>query len=495
MQIVLASSEAVPFSKTGGLADVASGLAKALASLGHTVTLIVPYHRRQAPSAPPISETGVLLQVPIRARTVTARVCESSLSPNGLRVLLIDQPEYFDRAALYSYNGRDYDDNCERFVFFSRAVIEAIAAFHLEPDVVHANDWQTGLIPALLKLECSDRPGFERTASVMTIHNLAFQGRFWKWDMPLTGLDWSHFNWREFEYHGDLNLMKAGLVFADMLTTVSPTYANEICTPQFGCGLEGVLVERRDRLVGILNGIDTEEWNPAVDPYIARNYSPGDWSDGKRTCKRNLQSRLNLDVRDDALLFGMVSRFTSQKGLGLIESTADDLLQLNVQFAFLGSGDARFEQLVREMSHRAPDRVAGVLEYNEPLAHQIEAGADAFLMPSLFEPCGLNQQYSLVYGTVPLVHAVGGLADSVRNGSGDGPPNGFRFGPIDTSDETEFVRKASGEFLGEVRRAVDSFHDPAVWKSLVETGMSEDRSWRTGAEQYVDVYRLAQAQS
>jgi starch synthase len=493
MRVVLASSEAVPFSKTGGLADVATGLSRGHDAAGHDVTLIVPYHRRQCPASIHCTPTGTALNIPIADRRVSAEVYTAGLPGSGVRVLLIDQPAYFDRAALYTEGGEDYADNCERFAFFSRAVLEAARLLQLRPDVVHANDWQTGLIPALIDVERRGQPGFERTAAVFTIHNMAFQGQFWKWDMRLTGLDWKYFNHRQMEFWDHLNLLKTGIVFADMVTTVSPTYAREICTPDFGYGLQGVLAERGDRLAGILNGVDTADWNPHTDRHLSHNYSFADWETGKAACKRELQVRMGLAVRPEAPLVGMISRLTAQKGLGLVSALADELLSMDAQMVFLGTGEKRFEQLVLDLCRRSPQQVVAMLGFNEPLAHQIEAGSDLYLMPSMFEPCGLNQMYSLLYGTVPVVHAVGGLADTIVDASDGERGNGFRFGPIYTRHEQEFTERGAGPFGEQVRRAVRRYHDRPAWRRLVQAGMSQDLSWRHSADEYARVYGRAQA--
>jgi len=283
MKIVFASSEAVPFSKTGGLADVAAGLPAALADAGHDVWLVTPYYPQlfRAERCPPVTPTGQTIEVQIGPKRVDGTLLKSELPGGNVTVLLVEQPDYFDRPQPYGENGTDYKDNCERFAYFSRAVLQAAEAFDLTPYIVHANDWQTGLIPALLEIEYGSRPGFERTASVFTIHNLAFQGQFWHWDMLLTGLDWKYFNWQQMEFYGKLNLLKTGIAFAEMVTTVSPSYAHEICTPEFGYGLEGVLAGRGDDLVGILNGIDADLWNPATDPSLPRNYSIETVAEGK----------------------------------------------------------------------------------------------------------------------------------------------------------------------------------------------------------------------
>ncbi len=401
MRILLASSEAVPYAKTGGLADVASALSKALKEAGHEVTLILPYYPRQMAKtgglAEAIYDTGATVDVPIRSDLVTGRLWESRLPDSDVRVLFVDCAEYFDREGLYGTEGRDYIDNCERFVFFSRAALLAAKNMNIRPEVIHANDWQTGLVPALLQIEERGKPPLGRTASVFTIHNMAFHGSFWHFDMPMTGLDWQYFNYHQMEFHGKLNLLKTGIVFADQITTVSPSYAHEIQTPDFGCGLDGVLAGRRAELTGILNGIDPGVWNPETDPNLPANFSAETWKDphGKPACKRGLQDEFHLPNRGDVPLFGMISRITEQKGFDLIRDKMHEFLKRDVQFCILGSGEPQIEAWLKNLAEDYPDRVAVRIGFDEGLAHRIEAGCDAFLMPSRFEPCGLNQMYSL----------------------------------------------------------------------------------------------------
>ncbi|HEX6984428.1 MAG TPA: glycogen synthase GlgA [Planctomycetaceae bacterium] len=488
MRIVLASSEAVPYSKTGGLADVSSALAKSLAAAGHHVTLVVPHYPQiqKSNGKRPVASTGQPLSVWMNGRVVTGNLLWGTLPGTDVTVLFVDQPDFFDRPALYGDANGDYPDNCARFCFFSRAVMEACRTLVLRPDIVHANDWQTGLVPALLEAEYRSQPGFERTGSVFTIHNLAYQGHFWHWDFNLTGLDWRYFNHRQMEHWGGLNLLKTGITFADMVTTVSPTYAWEITTPLGGMGLDGVLAARNGDLVGILNGIDPDEWSPATDPFLPANYDAQTVFEVKPRCKEHLQRELNLPVRPDVPLFGMVSRMVDQKGFDLIATAADRMTELDAQFCFLGSGDPRYENLVRHLANSRPEKVAAAIGFDNGLAHRIEAGADAFLMPSRFEPCGLNQMYSLAYGTVPVVRSVGGLKDTVVDA---GPKNlflgkatGFRFDDYDAD-----------ALLWAVRRAAETFPKKNLWRQLVRTGMAQDFSWAGSAARYVDVYRRAKA--
>lgn len=485
MHILLASSEAVPFAKTGGLADVATALSKALSDAGHRVTLVLPHYPQfQSAEWPACENSGTTLRIAIGQSERTATLWRAELPHTDVNVVLVDEPEYFDRASLYQHSGNDFSDNCARFVFFSRTVLEIARTMDPRPDVIHCHDWQTGLIPALLELEYSNVPAFEQAASVMTIHNLAFQGRFWHWDMELTGLDWKHFNWKEVESYGELNLLKAGIVFADLITTVSPTYAREIQTQGFGCGLDPVLRSRADDLVGILNGVDDSVWNPRTDPLLARNFSASTVVDGKRACKAQLQSQLGLPQRDEPALFGMVSRMTNQKGLDLIAGCIEEVLTDDVQFAFLGTGDEYYQDWLRDLARRFPDRVSATIGFDEGLAHCIEAGADIYLMPSGYEPCGLNQMYSLTYGTVPIVHATGGLADSVIDATPENLANG-------TANGFSFHDYRAPVLRDQMFRAVQHYADKPGWLKLIQTGMNQDWSWNRSAAEYLRIYDRA----
>lgn len=484
LRVLIASSEAVPFSKTGGLADVASALAAALHQRGTDVSLFVPKHRiAPGKTVPETHDSGLKFTVPVGKQNIEATVEWTTLPGSSTRVFFIDQPDYFDRPGLYG-EGADYKDNCARFVFFSRAVLEAARQLVLRPQVIHCNDWQTGLIPAFLDAEYRGTPGFENVASIFTIHNLAYQGQFWHHDMPLTGLDWEYFNWEQLESYGKLNLLKAGITMCDRITTVSPTYAKEIQTEEYGNGLEGVLQHRAHRLSGILNGIDTVVWNPATDRLLSDNFDVSSFLDGKPKCKRVLQDEFDLPQRADVPLIGMVSRMSTQKGFDIIEQAALRFLQHDLQLCILGTGDAYCEDMCRRLAEHYPERVGVRLQFSEQVAHRIEAGSDVFLMPSRYEPCGLNQMYSLAYGTLPLVRATGGLADSVVDAT---PANiksrtatGFAF--------TEYSAEALADTFD---RMVELFADKASWNQMVTTGMQQDWSWDRSAAEYESVYRQA----
>ena len=483
VKILMAASEAVPFAKSGGLADVCGTLPAELARLGQQAAVILPAYRRTRYCGATIEPLGIDFIVPIGSKTVHGRLLQSKLPNSNVPVYLVEQDQYFDRDELYRVDGKDYVDNCERFVFFSRAVMEAIRLLGLEVDVIHANDWQTGLIPAYLKVEYCNLPRYRRVACLFTLHNMAFQGQFWHWDMLLTGMDWKYFNWHQMEYFGKLNLLKTGMVFADAVSTVSPRYAQEIQTSEFGAGLEGVLQHRRDVLTGILNGVDENVWNPATDRLLAANYTVETVAQGKPVCKAALQAALGLPQRADVPVMGFVGRLTHQKGVDLIAEIIPEWAdKTGVQWAILGKGEPVYHEMFKELAKHYPDKVAVRLEQSDPLAHAIEAGADMFLMPSRYEPCGLNQMYSLKYGTVPVVRETGGLADTIVDAQAEtlaaGTANGFSF------------REDKSAALSEtLRRACDMYRQPEVWKRLVDTGMRQDWSWSRSAREYVKLYQ------
>lgn len=487
MRIMMVTSEAVPFAKTGGLADVVTGLSKALAELGHEVTIVLPCYRQHIPEALRGAEIGEV-RVHFPGTSIDAKVLESRVSDSNVRVLLIDRPNFFDRSGIYVEKGSDYGDNAERFLFFSRAAIE-IARTIFVPDVIHSNDWQTGLVPGLVLQDREIRGRLAEVGTIFTIHNMAFHGQFPSLQMMNTGMNARYFNWEQLEYFGHLNLLKGGIAMSDIVTTVSPTYAEEICLPEFGCGLDPVLENRGEDLVGILNGVDMNVWNPELDPHLAESYTYQSYQSGKAACKAALQKELGLPEDPATLLFGLISRLTDQKGLDLITQKAAQILGAHVQFAFLGTGDPFYEKTLLELQANFPEKVAAFIGFDDGLAHRIEAGSDAFLMPSRFEPCGLNQQYSLIYGTPPLVHAVGGLADSVTDAQrftlDNGTGTGFTFEKYD-----------SELFLETVWRAVGMFHHHQEdWHKLVLNGMTRDSSWKRSAEEYLVAYERAIAKA
>jgi starch synthase len=432
-------------------------------------------------------------------RLVSGRLYQSHLPDGGIPVYLVEQPDYYERddpgegRGLYQYtrpDGQksDYADNCERYVFFCRAVLEALPLLDLWPDVLHLHDWQTGLVPVYLeeqyrRHEDDDlRARYRRLRTLFSIHNLAYQGLFWHLDLPLMGLDWRLFNYHQLEFHGQVSFLKAGIVFADLLTTVSPTYAREIQTPYYGCGLQGVLSERRQQLYGIVNGVDYRVWNPAVDAHLAANYDVDTVAQGKPRCKADLQRRCGLPVRPGVPLLGMVSRLVDQKGLDLIGRAAVDLLTEDIQLVMLGEGDPVYHRMLKGLEDRYPGQVSVTIAQDEPLAHRIEAGADLFLMPSQYEPCGLSQLYSLKYGTVPLVRTTGGLADTVV----DATPQTLEAG---TATGFSFIPYTPAALLATVQRALEMYRNrPEHWLGLVQAGMRQDWSWNRSAAEYEKLY-------
>jgi len=483
MNILYATSEAVPFAKTGGLADVSNSLPKALSRLGNTVRVVLPAYRQAFQAGQPITDLKTEITVLVGEKIAKGNLWESRIPNSDVQVILIQNDHYFDRAGLYNENGQDYVDNCERFTFFSRAVLELIDAMQWEIDILHTHDWQTGLVPAYLELFYHDKPLYSKIATLHTIHNLAYQGIFWHWDMPLTGIDWGQFTFDKMEFHGMLSLLKTGVVFADGLSTVSPRYAQEIQTPQYGCAMESVLQYRHNALRGILNGICTEAWNPATDPFIAAPFTTKNVFEKKPICKADLQKEMGLDENPKAPLIGIVGRLAEQKGIDMILETAPVWIRNhNVQFCFLGTGDSGIENQLAELQAAYPRNVATRFMFSNELAHKIEAGSDMFLMPSRYEPCGLNQMYSQLYGTVPIVHETGGLADTV----------------VDTNEATIAAGTASGfSFVWETAhelnltlwRALHCFYDrPDVWRRIMLTCMSQDWSWNRSARQYMDFY-------
>ncbi len=489
MNILIATSEAVPFAKTGGLADVCGTLPIELARLGHRATVILPAYRQAWCCGLPIEPLGIDFIVPIGSKTVTGHLLRSRLPGGQVPVYLIRQDQYYDRHELYREDGEDYPDNCERFIFLSRAVMEAIRLLDLDVDVIHANDWQTGLVPAYLKIEYRSLPRYERIATLLTIHNIAYQGHFWHWDMLLTGLDWKYFNWRQMEFFGKLNLLKTGMTFADSINTVSPRYAREIQTPQFGRGLEGVLQHRRDVLSGILNGIDEDVWNPATDPHLAARYSADTLAQGKPVCKAALQRELGLAQEPGTPLVGMIGRLDDQKGFDLVAEVIPQwVAKSDLQWAILGKGEPKYHDIFSTLAEQFPQKIGVRLEFSDPLAHRIEAGADMFLMPSRYEPCGLNQMYSLKYGTVPVVRETGGLADTIVDANDEtlaaGTANGFAF------------REDKAQALGEtLHRACEAYRRPEVWNRLIAAGMRQDWSWARSAKEYVKLYEQTMARA
>jgi len=473
MHIAFAASECVPFSKTGGLADVVGALPPALAYLGHDVTVYVPRYRSTKLDNP--RKAIASITVPFDDRYRFCSVLDGGVR-SGVQFYFIDYPPFFDREALYGTPLGDYHDNAERFALFCRAVLEASKILG-SPDLFHCHDWQTALIPILIKTLYREDPAFAHTPCVFTIHNLGYQGLFPPEVLPLLMLPWDLFTMAKLEFYGKVNFLKGAIDAADYLTTVSRKYAQEIQTAEYGFGLEGVLRARAATLTGILNGVDYTEWNPATDKMIAANYSADDMS-GKAKCKQDLLNEFGLAHDTQLPVIGIVSRFAGQKGFDLIQYVADRMAQEELIVIALGTGDREYEDMFRRLHKQYPQKFAVKIEFNNRLAHKIEAGADMFLMPSKYEPAGLNQLYSLKYGTVPIVRATGGLDDTIE--------------PYDptTSKGTGFkFKEYSGEaLLDTVKAAVLAYRDTQRWEKLMHNGMVQDYSWAMAAKEYVKVY-------
>ncbi|HZI81705.1 MAG TPA: glycogen synthase GlgA [Vicinamibacterales bacterium] len=476
MRILMVASEAVPFAKTGGLADVAGALPRALARLGHDVEVVMPRYRGVT-----AGERVGRITVTLGTQPLDAGV--HAVSADGVRTIFIDQPAYFDRDGIYGTQGQDFADNPERFAFLAHAALRWAALTGARYDVIHGHDWQAGLVPVILSMAAQPAPALARVPFVFTIHNLAYQGVFEGEWLPRLGLGTSLMRVDGMEYWGRISFLKAGIVFSRMVTTVSPRYAEEIQTAQYGFGFDGILRERAGKLVGILNGIDYDQWNPAADPHLPQPYDI-DHLEGKLASKRRVLEVFGFPVNETTLarpLIGMVSRLVDQKGFDLLQAAADELPGLGASFVLLGTGDRRYEDLWRGMARRFPDVVAAHIGFDEGLAHLIEGGADIFLMPSHFEPCGLNQMYSLRYGTVPLVRATGGLYDTVRNyDPATGGGTGFTF--------DDYTPEA---LLGTLRWALSVFSQRDAWRRLQRAGMEQDHSWDSSARAYVKVYERA----
>ena len=462
---------------------MAGALPKELRKLGHEVIVFMPAYPCIEKTPAKFERTDVQFNIPMGAGLVAGRLLKSSLPDSDVTIYAVENEDYFHRAELYGEQGSDYSDNCERFVFFCRSVLESIRLMDWQPDLLHANDWQTGLLPALLKTEMAGLPFYENIASLITIHNLAYQGNFWHWDMLLTGIDWKYFNWKQMEFFGQLNLLKTGIVFSDAINTVSPTYAMEIQTSEHGCGLEGVLRHRSDVLSGILNGIDKQDWNPSTDKHLVVNYDINSWEEGKAACKTAFQADRGLSQEARVPLIGIVGRLASQKGWSLIIDVMRNWLpSANVQWAILGTGQAEYHEALQQLAEYYPDKLSVELAFSNESAHRIESAADMFLMPSEYEPCGLNQLYSLAYGTVPVVRETGGLADTIvdasENSIGNRVANGFSFKQFDSNELDVAVTRAVGMYNG----------FPEIWSQLVTTGMRQDWSWTASARKYQRLY-------
>ena len=474
MRIAFVASECVPFSKTGGFADVVGALPPALATLGHDVEVYLPKYRQTRLQNPRTLLRSIT--VPFDDEYRFCSVLDGGTHA-GVKFYFIDYPPYFDREQLYGTPAGDYPDNAERFALFSRAVLEASKIFGA-PDVFHCHDWQSALVPILLRTVYAEDPALRGASTVFTIHNMGYQGQFPPEILPLLMLPWDLFTIDKMEFYGKVNFLKGAIVFAEFITTVSRKYSQEIQTSEYGFGLEGVLRGRAATVTGILNGVDYSVWSPQSDTFIKARYSPDDLG-GKLICKEDLLANFGVSNHNLGLpVIGIVSRFAAQKGFDLIAKVLDRLAREEMVIVALGTGDEEYEEMFRRFNRQLSQKILVKIGFDNALAHKIEAGSDMFLMPSRYEPCGLNQIYSLKYGTVPVVRATGGLDDTIepwdpRTGRG----TGFKF-----SDYT-------GEaLLATVRQALTAFKDQAGWRILMRNGMAKDFSWTNSAREYVRIY-------
>ena len=480
LKVLFASSEVVPFAKTGGLADVAGSLPKALKKLGCDVRVVLPLYRMVRQGNFPLRKRLEGLPIPLGDRTIPVDIYETELE-EGLPVYLVERDEFFDRSQLYGTPKGDYFDNDRRFVLFCKSALALAPFIPFQPDLFHGHDWQSGLIPALLHYRRARDPFWAGTASLFTIHNIAYQGLFEPDILPLAGLPWEAYTPSGLEYWGSVNLLKSGIVYSQVISTVSRKYSREIQTEEYGYGLEGILAYRREDLFGIVNGVDYEAWDPKTDPLIAAHYDPGQLK-GKEACKADLLRQFNLPTeRLSSPVLGVISRLADQKGFDLLAAVMDRLLQQEVTLVVLGTGEEKYHTLFSELAGQHPQKIGLRLAYDNTLAHQIEAGSDMFLMPSRYEPCGLNQIYSLKYGTIPIVRATGGLDDTII--PFDRPTlsgTGFKF--------QEYRAEAFWDTLEE---ALNVYRNHDHWQALMRNAMAADYSWENSAREYVRLYRRA----
>lgn len=477
LKILLASSEVHPYAKTGGLADIAGSLPKALKRLGHDVRVVMPKHKSVAQCSRGVHPAGLDVDVPMGKTLEKGFLFLGSLDEN-IPVYFIGNDTYFSRDGIYGSRAGDYPDNAKRFIFFCRSILEVCKSLGFQPDVIHCNDWQTGLVPAYLKTVYAADRWFQNTRTLFSIHNMGYQGNFPSSELKTAGLPLSIYTPEGVEFFNHFSFLKSGLVYSDILTTVSPAYAREIQTPAFGFKMDGVLRNRSEDLVGILNGVDVLEWDPALDPWIEKNYGPKN-PRGKSACKNHLSNFFSLNVDDKMPLISMVTRLSDQKGIDLVMKTMNDILDEGAAFVVLGSGEPKYEEYFLKLNKRFPDRVGARIGFDEKLAHIILAGSDLLLMPSQYEPCGLTQMYSLKYGTVPVVRAVGGLRDSIQEFNGKTMKGtGFKFKKVDSLFRT-------------VKKALSVYQKKKAWRRLMLNGMEADHGWDRAARKYSRAYMRA----
>ncbi len=474
MKILFVASEVAPFAKTGGLADVAGSLPKELKRLGHDVRIVLPLYKTAVIAGFDIDTISQGVRVRLGDSIEAGTFYQTSLE--DIPVYLLKNDEYFGRDFLYGTATGDYPDNPRRFAFFCRSVLEFLRESSFRPDIIHCHDWQTALVPILMKHASDGYPSLKQTAIVYTIHNLAYQGLFPREALSEMGLDTSYFNIDRLEYYGKLNLMKGAILSADLINTVSETYCHEIQSPALGCGLDGVLRVRRQDLSGIINGIDYTEWDPATDGELCSTYTAGNL-DGKRCCKNDLQRLFGLEQSSEIPLLGIVSRLSAQKGFDLVAKLLPRFAAAKLQLVILGAGEEKFVRLLSGTAPKA-QHVSFHFGFDASLAHKVYAGCDIFLMPSHYEPCGLGQLIALRYGAVPVVRKTGGLADTVLDASESSAPTGFSFTPY-----------SSSALWGAVTRALNAWRDQEQWQETVRRGMGMNFSWRESARKYEGLYR------
>jgi len=476
LNIITVSSEMVPFAKTGGLADVAGSLAQMYQKAGHRSIAIIPSYQAIDKNKMQTAQTGIEFEVPLGHNTEKITVL-SSRAVTGITTYLIDHPYFNSRPELYGTTRGDYQDNAQRFILFARASLELIIRLGLNPDIIHCHDWQSGLIPVYLKNIYDANPVFKDTRTVFTIHNLAFQGLFPPETMLTAGLPWSIFHIDGLEFYGKMNFLKGGLSFSDHITTVSPNYSREILTPEFGCGLHGLLNILQHKLTGIINGIDYSEWNPRTDGFLPARYNATDFAN-KQIAKRLLCKKFGLEYQVEKPLLGMVSRLSAQKGLDIMAECLPRLFELNLNIAVLGIGDIGYHELLLSRQQQYPERLGLKLAFDNEMAHLTYAGSDMFLMPSRYEPCGLGQLIALRYGAIPIVRNTGGLSDTVVDyHQGLQKANGFTFNEY-----------SSAAFSGAISRALELFKTQPSWQQLMSSAMSCDYSWEASARKYLELF-------
>lgn len=478
LKVAYVSTELAPYAKSGELADVGSSLPKYLAALGLEVAVFLPKYRLPEVESLPVELVLPKLMVPLGERKVKAQVFRTELG--GYPLYLIDSPTYFWRDSIYGTGKGEYLDNDERFVFFNRAVLEFLWKAKKHMDVIHCNSWHTALIPVFLKTHYADKAFFKKTASLFTLHNVTYQGEFPPESLALTGLNWSYLSPEQLSLNGQFNFLKAGIQYADMITTVSEAYKREIQTEKYGLGLENILKRRRKDFESIRNGVDYEVWDPETDPFITANYASGNLGP-KKECKKDLIGEFGLTITAETLLLGVFSYLTSHKGIDILLEALDDLMAMDLGLVVLGVGEEKFEIRLREAQERYPGRLAVRLDMNPALAHKLMAGTDVFLMPSRSEPCGLGQLYAFRYATVPVVRATGGLAETVKP---------FRRRSM-TGNGFVFQAFTSAAMLRAIQQALKYYRTPEVWAGLMEAGLRENFSWDKAARRYARLYQKA----